>query len=120
MDIEAVDARFELLELVQAALLRAPVEPLAPVGDELLEILQVRAVVPAGRGDFVGKTRARKTLFQVGEYFIGNMDAKWYDVASRLRIRANCGREQQDERADPVTWALSRLRIRESNARAPL
>jgi len=38
MNVETVDVRGELLELVQPTLLLAPVEPVTPVGDELLQI----------------------------------------------------------------------------------
>ena len=48
VNVETVDVRLELIELVEPPLLRAPVERVAPVGDELLEIRQIRSVVPAG------------------------------------------------------------------------
>ena len=67
MNVEAVDAGRELVELVETLLGGSPVELLAPVGDELLEIRQVRAVIPVRAGDLSGKSRARQALLQIGK-----------------------------------------------------
>ena len=69
-----VDVGRELIELIEPPLGSAPVERLAPVGDELLEIRQVRAVIPVRAGDLTGKARARQALLQIGKNRIFDMD----------------------------------------------
>ena len=62
MDLDAVDRRLELVELVQPPLLGAPVVLVAPVGDKLTEVGQVGAVVPVGAAELVRKPRASQAL----------------------------------------------------------
>jgi hypothetical protein len=76
MQIEPVDLGDEMGERVQLALLRAPVEAVAPVVEQLPEVFEVRPVIPAAPGDLVGPPRARDALAQVGERPLGNRDAE--------------------------------------------
>ena len=46
VNIETVDRRRELVELIESPLGRAPVELLLPVRDELFEVREVRSVIP--------------------------------------------------------------------------
>jgi len=58
VDLDAVDRRLELVELVQFAFLRAPVVLIAPIRDQLLEVRGIRPVVPVGIVEAVGVLRA--------------------------------------------------------------
>lgn len=69
MNLQSVDARREVVELVQLPLLRAPVELVAPVGDQLLEVRDIGAVGPALL-ERRRKPRAREPHSQVGEHRI--------------------------------------------------
>ena len=58
MNAQAVDVRLELVEAIELALLSTPVELVLPVVAELLQIAELRSIVPAGAFELVGKTRA--------------------------------------------------------------
>src|SRR5262245_19131685 len=60
VNVEAVDVGLELREPVEAALLRAPVEAVAPVGNQFFEVAGVNSVVPAHAGQFVRKPCVRQ------------------------------------------------------------
>ena len=96
VDAEPADAGAELREAVERRLVRAPVVAIAPVGDQLAQVGEVRPVGPAGAGDLVGEARAREALAQVGEDGVRHGDAKRLDLHGRLlrgrRARDNpCG-----------------------------
>ena len=67
MDVEAADVRLELAEAIQAPLLRAPVVAVAPVGHQRLDVIEVRPVVPAGVGEFIGETGALQPALEVAQ-----------------------------------------------------
>src|SRR5439155_3484590 len=83
VDAEAADAGAELREGVEPRLGRAPVEALTPVGDQVAQVGEVRAVGPARAGDLVGEARAREALAQVGQDGVGDGDAEGLDVHAR-------------------------------------
>lgn len=45
--LDAIELRVEVIEAVQPALVRPPVEPVGPVGEQLLHIVKVGALLPA-------------------------------------------------------------------------
>jgi hypothetical protein len=79
VNVETVDVRLELIELVEPTLLRAPVERVAPVGDELLEIRQVRSVVPTRSDDGIREAGLRQSRAQVAQDLVGDMNLERKD-----------------------------------------
>ena len=74
----------ELIEFVQLALLCAPVEPVAPVGDERLQIGEVGAVVPAGSGNLIRKAGAGEPRLEIAQRLVRNLNLEGHDgVATR-------------------------------------
>jgi hypothetical protein len=65
VNVEAVDVGLELREPVETPLLRAPVEAVAPVGNQFLEVARVHPVVPTHAGKFVRKPRVRQPRLQI-------------------------------------------------------
>jgi hypothetical protein len=63
-----------LLEAVQLGLLGPPVVAVAPIGGELLHGGEVRAILPAGAGDFIWPVHAVEALAEVGEHGLGHLD----------------------------------------------
>ena len=100
MDLDPVDRRFELVELVQPPLLGPPVVLVAPVDDKLTEVGQVGAVVPIGAGELVGKPRASQALLQVCQLALRDLDPEGHDGSGPLRSRGN--RVQSSADADGV------------------
>src|SRR2546422_10614117 len=66
----------KLLEGIEACLVHTPVILGAPVLDELAQIRQVRAVLPASAGDLVGPADAVQPRAQVGEGCVWNPDGE--------------------------------------------
>ena len=93
VDAEAADLRLELGEAVEARFRGAPVETVAPVGDELAYRAEVGAVAPARARDLVREARARKALAQVRQHGIGHVDAEGYDLHPQRAVTRN-GRKQ--------------------------
>src|SRR6266446_5541690 len=58
MNVETVDVRFELRELVETPLRTTPIESVAPVGDQFLQVAEVHPIVPACTRQFVWKARS--------------------------------------------------------------
>jgi hypothetical protein len=58
MQVDAVQADVVLRERIERRLLRAPVEAVAPVVDEVCEIGDVGARLPRLAGRLIGKARA--------------------------------------------------------------
>src|SRR6185369_5305577 len=67
MDAEPADGGAEVRKPVQTRLGGAPVVAVAPVGDQLPHVGELRSVVPARAGDLVGEARARQALAQIRE-----------------------------------------------------
>lgn len=65
--VQAIDPGPELRETVQRALGCAPVEAVFPGGEQVLEVVQVGAVVPAGTSQLVGPPGAGDARPEVGE-----------------------------------------------------
>jgi hypothetical protein len=90
--VDAVDGRQEVVELVERTLLDPPVEAVAPVREQLLEIRAVGAVLPGLARPRVRKTGACETILQVAEDGIGDRDR---ERADRVRVtrgrRGLCG-----------------------------
>ena len=66
----------ELLEGIEASLVHAPIVLVAPVLDELSQIRQVRAILPASAGNLVGPADAVQPLAQVSKGFVWDPDCK--------------------------------------------
>ena len=79
VNVDAVDIRLEVIELVQLLLVRSPVVMVTPIVDEALEIGEVRAVVPPDVGELVGKAGPRQPLLQVGQHGVGNLNLERHD-----------------------------------------
>jgi hypothetical protein len=92
----AVDRRGELVELVQPPFLGAPVEPVAPVLDQRLQVGRVGAVVPADVLQLIGEACPREPLFQVAQHRVRDVDREGDDrVAGRLCGLAGEGRDSR-------------------------
>ena len=87
MDVEAADVRLELAEAVQPPLLRAPVVAVAPVGHQRLDVIEVRPVVPAGVGEFVGETGALQPALEVAQDGVRHLDAERHNRIAPARCR---------------------------------
>ena len=80
VDVEAVDAGLELLELVEPALLRPPVELVAPVLDELPQVGLVHPEPPSDSLRLIRQARPRQALAQVRQHFVRNVDGERFDL----------------------------------------
>ena len=83
VDVQPLDVRLEVVEAVQQPLLAPPVEFVPPVGEQLLQVLAVGAVVPRRAGQVVGEPRPGQAVPQVGQHFVGHVDR---ERADRLGI----------------------------------
>lgn len=81
VDVGAVDLGRELIEAVHARLARSPVVLVAPVRDEILEVAELGAVVPARAGELLREACPCEALMQVVEDRLRNVDAVRGDVA---------------------------------------
>jgi hypothetical protein len=79
VDVLAVDLGGEVREFVELGLVLAPVVGGSPVLGEFLEASQRKAVVPAGVGNLVGPAGASKTIVQVVEVGLRDVDAEGLD-----------------------------------------
>src|SRR5689334_25362380 len=79
VNVESIDSGFELTELIEPAFLGTPIEPVAPVLDEGLQIPEIHAVVPAGTVELVRKSRPCESRFQILQDIVRNMDGKRND-----------------------------------------
>ncbi len=79
VDAETVDVGLELRKLVEHPLVGAPVVDVAPVLAQLLDISEVRAVVPARSRNLVGPARLFEAALQVGQVLIGDVDGERRD-----------------------------------------
>ena len=78
-DVKPVDGRLELVELIEALFLRTPVVLVTPIVDELLDVAQVRAVLPPGIRDLVWEPHLREALLEIGENCVRDLDRERYD-----------------------------------------
>ena len=76
MDPLAVDLRRDVVERVEPRLLRPPVEVVAPVAKQLVEVREVGALVPADAGDLVGEARAYQALMEVVENLVRDCEER--------------------------------------------
>ena len=83
VDVQPVDVGLEVVEAVQQPFLVPPTELVAPVGDQLLEVLAVGAVVPRRVDQVVGQPRPRQAVLQIGQHLVGHVDR---ERADRLGI----------------------------------
>ena len=74
VQVDAVQRHLELRKGVEPRLLRAPVEAVAPVLDQLAQVRDVGAVGPGLAGRLVGEARAREALAQVGDRVVGDVE----------------------------------------------
>jgi hypothetical protein len=79
VDALAVDDGAELIEGVEPRLLGAPVEGVAPVGDQLPRVGEVGPELPAGAGDLVREAGGVEAPVQILEVFVRNRDAEGLD-----------------------------------------
>ena len=87
MDVETVDVRLELIERVETALLCAPVEPVMPVHDQLLQISEVHPIGPARTRQLVREARSRKPVLQIRQDGILDVDLERNEGAAGRRTR---------------------------------
>ena len=78
----AVDLGEEVVELVEARLASAPVVVVAPVGDELLQVAALGAVVPARVGDLLREAGAPSRSRRSSRTRVGDVDAERLDASS--------------------------------------
>ncbi len=69
-----VDSGAEVRQIVEPRFLRAPVIIVAPVRDELAQVVDRDPVLPAGFVDLVGETGPRETVAQVVEVVVVDVD----------------------------------------------
>ena len=69
-----------MVPAIELCLLGAPIEVCAPVVDQLLEVLQIAAIVPLRARDLIGKTRMAQTLAQVVQDVVRDMDRERPDL----------------------------------------
>ncbi len=79
VDRLAVDARAEVFELVESGLLRAPVVLVAPVVDQLVQVVHRDAVVPARVVDAVREAGPREPGAQIVEDRVVDTDPERFD-----------------------------------------
>ena len=81
VDVEIADDGLELVERVEPLLLLAPVELVAPVGDELGDVVELGSVVPPGAVELIGQPRHLEAAVQVVEHLVGDRDLERPDLA---------------------------------------
>src|SRR5262245_14008606 len=90
MNVEPVDVRFELGQLIEPAFLFSPVEGIAPVCDQLFQITEVRSVIPAGHGNLVWKPCLLQTALQICEDCFRHSNLERRDCTIRGGSRRRC------------------------------
>jgi hypothetical protein len=66
--------------LVEPGLLRAPVVLVAPVVEQLAQVVDRHAVLPAGAVDLIGEARPRQAITQVVQHGVVDADLEPLDV----------------------------------------
>src|SRR5262249_53945272 len=72
----AIDGGTKVRQAVQRCLLRPPVKLGPPICNQLLEIGQIRAIVPRSTRDLPWPAGAREALTQVRQHFVWHVDGK--------------------------------------------
>ena len=80
VDALAVDLGQEVVQPVETALLRPPVEAVAPVGHQLAEVGEIRSLLPAGLRRRGGPSRPGEPMAQVIEVVVRDFNAERLDV----------------------------------------
>jgi len=97
VDGEAVDGGRELLELIELALLRAPVKAFAPVVNKLTQVAQIGSVGPAVALQRLGNTRVGEARLQISQRRVGNADRERPHRVGLGRRPAGAGAEDGGE-----------------------
>ena len=82
VNAESVNARLEMREAIDLALMRAPVVLRPPVLDQFLQVSEIGAVLSPGIRNLVGQARILETSAQVDEHFVGHLNAERFDLFS--------------------------------------
>jgi hypothetical protein len=83
MDPDAVDVGAKVVEGIQPVLLRAPAETVRPVSEEILQVQQIRALLPwRGRG-FLWPPRVPNPGAQVRDDLIAHAYGEWIGLEVR-------------------------------------
>ena len=69
-----LDGGVEVGEGIQAGLGLAPVKAVLPVGHQLLDVVQIGAVVPLGAGDLVRPAHVIQPVPEVFQHVVGYVD----------------------------------------------
>jgi hypothetical protein len=77
MEVQAIELAVIVGKLIDLLLLNTPVEIRLPVGNEILHIGELCAVLPFGTLYFVGPARVLQPFAQVTEHFICDMNVIW-------------------------------------------
>ena len=112
-----VNVGHDVLERIQARFLSTPVETIAPIRDELAQVLELSALVPADPFDGVRKAGLAEARSKVVEVGVGNRDPERSELerhpVSSLVSRERGGpRSSRDNAATPVNPAQSARRLR--------
>src|SRR5690242_21635905 len=83
VDVDAIECSTKLLEGVQPALLRTPVELVSPIGQQLSEILQVGPLFPRRAWALVRPACEPQALVQVVKGFLSKTDREGLDTHVR-------------------------------------
>ena len=76
MNPEPINGGAEVGEAVQCCLLGAPVKLVAPVVNQLLDIGQIRAIVPRCSWNVIGPAGASKALAEICQHLVRNVDGE--------------------------------------------
>ena len=74
VDVEPIDHGLILIQRVEAPLRRPPVELVAPVGDQVGHVAELRPVVPPDVLQLIGQAGARQPLAQIVEHGVRHVD----------------------------------------------
>jgi hypothetical protein len=74
VDPDAVELDLEVVEPVQLALTRAPVELLGPVGEQVAQVLQVRALLPGSARRRIGPAGVADPRPEIGQDLLVDLD----------------------------------------------
>jgi hypothetical protein len=87
VDVQALDLRPELAELIEPPFLGAPVEIGRPVRDQVLHVAEIGAVIPARILDLVRPPRPLQPFSQVVEAGLGHRDLEGVHGGGRMIYR---------------------------------
>jgi hypothetical protein len=69
----------KMMELIEGRFSLAPVIGMQPVGDELLQIIEIGTGIPACTLHLIGLARVFQPQLQVTQHFLGDIDHEWSD-----------------------------------------